>query len=93
MHQFLWRNVETKREPLYVKTVLKFADKPAPTMRQITLRKTPEENNKYREAANTLTKKSYMDDICDSVDTMIQAQKLRGDLDKVLASGGFDLKG
>ena len=34
-----------------------------------------------------------MDDICGSVDTVTQAQKLRGDLDKVLESGGFGVKG
>ena len=33
-----------------------------------------------------------MDDICDSVDTVTQAQKLTCDLDKVLASGGFGVK-
>ena len=62
-------------------------------MMQITLRKTAEGNNDYPEAAETLTKNSYLDNICDSVDTMAQAQKLTGDLDKVLASRGFDVKG
>ena len=34
-----------------------------------------------------------MDDICDSVDTVNQAKKLTQDIDKVLESGGFAVKG
>ena len=42
--RFLWRGLETHREPdVYVKTVLTFGDKPAPTMAQIALRKATEE--------------------------------------------------
>ena len=95
VHRFLWRNLETEREPdVYLKTVLTFGDKPAPAMAEIALRKTAEENkNGYPEAAETLTQNSYVDDIYDSVDTVTQAQKLTGDLDKVLASGGFGVKG
>lgn len=95
VHCFLWRNLETEREPdVYVKTVLTFGDKPAPAMAQTALRKTAEENkNDYPEAAEALTKNSYMDDICGSVETVTQAQKLTGDLDKVLESGGFGIKG
>ncbi len=79
---------------MYVKTVLTFGDKPAPAMAQTALRKTAEENkNDYPEAAEALTKNSYMDDICGSVDTVTQAQKLTEDLDQVLESGGFVVKG
>lgn len=95
VHRFLWRNLETEKETdVYVKTVLTFGDKPAPAMAQIALRKTAEENKKdYPEAAEVLTKNSNMDDICGSVDTVMQAQKLTRDLDKVLESGGFAVKG
>ena len=84
-----------EREPdVYLKKVLTFGDKSAPAMAQIALRETAEENkNDYPEAASTLTKNSYNHDICDSVDTVMQAQKLTGNLDKVLASGGFGVKG
>lgn len=45
VHRFLWRNLETSREPdVYVKTVLTFGDKPAPAMAQTALRKTAEES-------------------------------------------------
>ena len=95
VHRYLWRNLETEREPdVYVKTVLTFGDKPAPAMAQIALRNTAEENeNDYPEAADVLTKNSYMDDICGSIDTVAQAQTLTEDLDKVLESGGFGVKG
>lgn len=40
VHRYLWRNIETEREPdVYVKTVLTFRDKPATAMVQIALRK------------------------------------------------------
>lgn len=85
VHRFLWRELEIDREPdVYIKTVLTFGDKPAPAMVQIALRKTSQENKKdFPEAAEVLTKNTYMDDICDSVDTVSQAQQLTKDLDKV----------
>ena len=44
--------------------------------------------------AEVLTRNSYIDDICASVDTVAQAQKLTGDLDKVpKSSGGFAVNG
>ena len=87
--------METEREPdVYVKTVLTFGDKPAPAIAQIALRKTAEENKKdYPEAVEVLSKNLCMDDICGSVDTVAQALKLTEDLDKVLESGGFGVKG
>ena len=89
--RYLWRNFNTQREPdVYVKRVLTFGDTPAPAMAQTALRKTAEEKrDEYPEAAETLTKNSYMDDI----DTVKQAEKLTQDIDKVHESGGFALKG
>ena len=65
VHRFLWRNMETNRDPdVYVKTVLTFEDKPAPAMAQIALRKTAEQEiDVHPEAAETLKKNTYMDDI------------------------------
>ncbi|PFX21323.1 hypothetical protein AWC38_SpisGene14199 [Stylophora pistillata] len=63
---------------------------------QLVARKTPLGQVVFggpSEAAEVLTKNSYMDDICGSVDTVMQAQKLTGDLDKVLGGGGFAVKG
>ena len=67
IHCLLWRNLETDRDPdVYVKTALTVGDKPGPSMAQIALRKTAERKvYVYPEAAETLKKNTYMDDICD----------------------------
>lgn len=95
VHRFLWRNLETSREPdVYVKTVLTFGDKPAPAMAQIALRKTAEESKiTHPKAAEVITKNAYMDDICDSVDTVTEAKQRTEDIDTVLEKGGFQVKG
>ena len=95
VHRFLWRNLDTNRKPdVYVKTVLTFGDKPAPAMAQIALRKTAQESQATNpDAAKVLTNNVYMDDICDSVDTVKKAQELSNDIDSVLAKGGFSVKG
>ena len=95
VHRFLWRNMETEKEPdVYVKTVLTFGDKPAPAMAQIALQKTAEENlASHPEAAKAIKDNSYMDDICDSVETVERARKQTDDIDTVLATGGFKVKG
>ena len=60
-------------------------------MAQIALRKTAVET--HPEAAKTLLENSYVDDICDSVSTVEKAQRLTTDINEVLASGGFKVKG
>ena len=94
VHRYVWRDMEVDRDPdTFVKTVLTFGDKPAPAMAQIALRKTADENeDSYPEAAISLKKNSYMDDICDSVKTVEQAQELTKDLDKVQETWGFQVK-
>lgn len=89
MHRFLWRNFETEREPdVYVKSVLTFGDKPAPAMTQVALRKTAEEAmEEYPQAAKTVLDNSYMDDICDSVSTVKNAQQLMKDVESVSVRG------
>ena len=80
--RYLWQDLETQHDPdTYVKTVLTFGDKPAPTMAQITLQKTPEENQEFcPEAAKAIKVNSYVDDLCDSLDTIKQAQKQTEDI-------------
>ena len=71
-----------------------FGDKPAPAMAQIALKKSAEENkNEYPTAAETLMKNVYVDDICESVDTVEEAQKLVGDMHDILEKVGFKVKG
>ena len=95
VHRFLWRNLQTHREPdVYVKTVLTFGDKPAPAMAQIALRKTAEEaKGAFPAAAQVIQDNTYMDDICDSVPTKGEARDLTRDIDSVLETGGFRVKG
>ena len=95
VHRFLWRNLQTHREPdVYVKTVLTFGDKPAPAMAQIALRETAEEAKEaFPVAAQVIQDNTYMDDICDSVPTTEEARDLIREIDSVLETGGFTVKG
>ena len=95
VHRYLWRDMETSRKPdVYVKTVLTFGDKPAPAMAQIALRKTAKEGEQmYPAAAEVLENNVYMDDICDSVHSVEEARNLSTEIDEVLHSGGFRVKG
>ena len=95
VHRFLWRNMEIGKEPdVYVKTVLTFGDKLAPAMAQIALQKTAEENVAlHPQAAKTIKENTYMDDICDSEETVEKARKQTDDIDTVLATGGLKVKG
>lgn len=61
-----------------------------PATAQVTFWKTAQNNNKeYPEAAEEVTKNSYMDDICDPTDTVMLAQKVTEVLDKLLESVGL----
>ena len=95
VHRFLWRSLEEEREPdTYIKTVLTFGDRPSPTMAMVALRKTAELNAADEpKAAESIIKNTYMDDICDSVDTVNEADTLTKSIDNVLSTGGFKVKG
>ena len=86
--------MEIGRDPdVYIKTVLTFRDKPAPAMAQIALRKTVNKNKaEYPKAAEVLEKSTYMDDICESVDTKQEARELTDNIDKGFKTGGFGVK-
>ena len=94
VHRFLWRSMETGRDPdVYVKRVLTFGHKPAPAMAQIVLRKTSQENKAdYPDAVEVLTNNVYIDDICKTKDTVKEARKLTENIDRVLKTGGFNVK-
>ena len=77
----------------YLKSVLTFGDRPAPAMAQIALRKTDEKGEtSHPHASQVLKNNTYMDDICDSVSSVLEAQKLTKDLDDVVEKGGFKVK-
>jgi hypothetical protein len=57
------------------------------------LRKTAELNEADEpKAAEAIIKNTDMDDICDSVDTVAEAESLTSSVDKVLATGEFKVK-
>ena len=61
-------------------------------MAQTALKKTADENrDSYPEAASSVKKNLYMNDICDSVKTVEKAKKLT--IDPVLETCGFKVKG
>lgn len=94
VHRFLWRSLEEREPDTYVKTVLTFGDRPSPTMAMVSLRKTAELNAVDEpRAAESIIKNTYMDDICDSVDTVAEADNLTSSIDSVLSTGGFKVKG
>ena len=82
------------REPdQFIKTVLTFGDRPAPTMAITAMRKTAHMHRETSpKAAESITKNAYVDDICDSVQTAEEARELTEDIDKVLAMAGFRVK-
>jgi hypothetical protein len=95
VHRFVWRNCESERGPdIYVKTVLTFGDRPAPAMATTAMRKTASlKEDVQPRAAEAIVKNAYVDDICDSVSTKEEAKDLTLDIDEVLESGGFHIKG
>ena len=94
VHRFLWRNFEVNREPdTYVKTVLTFGDRPAPTMAITAMRKTAKMKEEEKpKAAETILKNAYVDDICDSVKNAEEAKVLTKEVDEILETGGFHVK-
>ena len=62
VHKCLWRNLEIGREPhTYIKTALKFGDRPSPAMPIVALRKTAKLKEKdtciLKVARTTMTKR------------------------------------
>ena len=94
VHRFLWRNFEVNRQPdTYVKTVLTFGDRPAPTMAITAMRKTAKMKEEEKpKAAEAILKNAYVDDICDSVKNAEEAKVLTKEVDEILETGGFHVK-
>ena len=65
--------------------MLTFGDKPAPAMAQIALQKTAKESQcSHPEAPKANIGNSYMDDICDSVNTVEDARRQTNDIEEKL---------
>lgn len=93
-HRFLWRNLETNREPdIYVMTSVSFGDKPAGNIAMAALHKTAEMwKHVYPRAAETILKNTYVDDIIDSFPDKETAKSMTQDVDEILSNGGFSVK-
>ena len=63
-------------------------------MAQIALQKTTKKSqSSHPKAAKAIMDNSYMDDICDSVDTVEDARRQTNDIDTMLEKGSFRVKG
>ena len=94
-HRFLWRNLELNRSvDTYVMTSVSFGDKLASCIASTALQKTADMNQlEYPEAAKVIKTNSYVDDIIDSTRASASAVKLTEEIDTVLKTGGFTIKG
>ena len=93
-HRFLWREMETTREPdIYVIQRISFGDKPSGAIATVALRKTAEMGkDQFPEASQVILNNTYMDDIIESVNDREKAKQITDDIEKLLNKGGFKLK-
>ena len=93
-HRFLWRDLEESKKPgIYVMTRVNMGDRPAPAISTEALYKTAEQFEADSPAAATvLRKSSYVDDLIDSVADHETALQVTGEVEKMLAKGGFQIK-
>ena len=93
-HRFLWRDMETTREPdIYVIQRVSFGDKPSGAIATVALRKTAEMGkDQFPEASQVILNNTYMDDIIESVTNREKAKQITDDIEKLLNKGGFKLK-
>ena len=84
-HRFLWRNMEDRALDVYVMTSVSFGDKPAAAIAAMALKKTAElAQEKHPEAAETIQKNAYVDDIIDSFPSHQIAQNRTEEIDEIL---------
>ena len=92
VHRFIWRDYETEREQaVYLKTVLTFGDRSAPTIAITAMRKTAEMSKESNpKPAEAIIKNAFVDDICDSVQNVEEAKAMTSSIEKVLETGGSE---
>ncbi|CAB3989230.1 RNA-directed DNA polymerase from transposon BS [Paramuricea clavata] len=93
-HRFLWRDMsQDSGRSTYVMTSISFGDKPAGNIATVALRKTAEmQKDDLRNASDTILNNTYVDDIADSVETMVTARETTGQIDDLVKVGGFQIK-
>ena len=93
VHRFLWRNLDTAKEPTYALQRVTFGDKPSPDMASFVMLKMADENEKeFPRAATILKRDRYVDDLIHSCADTNQAVKSMKEVDEVLATGSFKVK-
>ena len=94
-HRFLWRDMETSRDPdIYVMTAVSLGDRPAGTMATCALHKSADmEKKDFPREAEIIKKSSYMDDVIDSTSDKTDAHLLTSNIDKILKKCNFHIKG
>ena len=94
-HRFLWRNLETERNPpdTFIIQRVNMGDKPATAIAVEALKATAElSSKKWPEAAEMIQNCSYIDDLVCSVPSMTHAERLASEVNNVLSKGGFEIK-
>ena len=93
-HRFLWRDVsQDSGTSTYVMTSVSFGDKPAGNIATVALRKTAEmQRDDLPNASDTILNNTYVDDIADSVETMVKARETTSQIDDLVKVGGFQIK-
>ncbi|CAB4009754.1 Hypothetical predicted protein [Paramuricea clavata] len=93
-HRFLWRDVsQDSGTSTYVMTSVSFGDKPARNVATVSLRKTAEmQRDDLPNASDTILSNTYVDEIADSVETMVTARETTGQIDDLVKVGGFQIK-
>ena len=93
-HRFLWRNLDTSREPdVYEFQRLVFGNTASPFCSQHVLHAHAERHRAdYPEAAETVDNAMYVDDVLDSCETVEEAKNLRHQLSDLLSMASFKLR-
>ena len=93
-HRFLWRDLNSSKDPeVYVMERVNMGDKPAPAIATEALYMTADLGREISTRAVELIKRSsYVDDLIDSVKTVEEAENLTGEVNLILAKGGFEVK-
>lgn len=93
LQKIIWR--ENPEQPLqsFELSTVTYGTKAAPFLAMMTLRRlAADERERYPEAAKVLEESFYMDDLVHGAHSVEQGKRLISDLNKLLKSGGFNLR-
>ncbi|XP_058816400.1 uncharacterized protein LOC131679681 [Topomyia yanbarensis] len=93
LQSILWRSSPRDEAVTYELNTVTYGTKPAPFLATRTLKQLAmEEEQRYPLAAKAISEDTYMDDVLTGSDNAAEALKMRIQLDKLMASGGFQLR-